>query len=768
MIDRQEALQYHSVHPPGKLAIRPTKPTATAHDLSLAYSPGVAEPCREIHKSPDKVFDYTAKGNLVGVVTNGTAVLGLGNIGPEAGKPVMEGKAVLFKRFAGIDVFDLELDAPGIDEFCAAVRALAPTFGGINLEDIKAPDCFVIEERLRRELDIPVFHDDQHGTAIITAAGLVNALHLQQKKLSDARIVFSGAGAAALATLRLILTMGARLDNVILCDSKGVVHTERDDLERNPYKGRYAVETQLRTLADAMHGADVFIGVSVADAVTPDMIRSMAERPIVFALANPDPEIPYPLAKEVRPDAIVGTGRSDFPNQVNNVLGFPFIFRGALDVRARTVDDGMMIAAVRALAELAREDVDDSVAAAYGGEEIRFGPEYVIPKPFDPRVLLRVAPAVAQAASESGVARRPLQDVEAYRIGLERLLGREREVLRRAISVTVGRPQRIAFAEGEHECVLRAVPQLLEQGGITPVLVGEPALIRSRAAELRLDLGFDQGLTEIRDPSDVQQQHEFAERLFARRGRRGTTLEGAHRMVRGRIGFAASLAWEGHVDGMVAGLERSFPDTLRPILRVLDTVEGVRAASGVHLLEIANQLVFFTDTTLQIDPSAEAIAESALLTADLAVSFGETPRLAMVSFSQFGSVDDPRAAKMRRATELARAARPDLQIEGEMHVDTAWDVTKKRAIFPFMQLTERANVLVFPSLEAGNVAQKVAVMAGAELSIGPLLVGLGRPANVLDAQATVRDVVRTATLTAMSAAHPQLAAAGASGVARSG
>ncbi|MBK8976777.1 MAG: NADP-dependent malic enzyme [Planctomycetes bacterium] len=755
MVDPREALDYHSSPTAGKLAIRLTKPCSTQHELSLAYTPGVAEPCRVIHKDPDKAYDFTAKGNLVAVISNGTAVLGLGDIGPLAGKPVMEGKAVLFKRFAGIDVFDIELDAHDIETFCRTVRALAPTFGGINLEDVKAPDCFVIEERLKGELDIPVFHDDQHGTAIITAAGLVNALRLQKKRLENARIVFSGAGAAALATLRLILTLGATEENILICDSKGVVHTERDDLGNNPYKARYARTTDARTLSDALTGADVFIGVSVANTVTPDMLRVMADRPIVFALANPDPEIPYPVAREARPDAIIGTGRSDFPNQVNNVLGFPFIFRGALDVRARTVNDEMMHAAVHALADLAREEVDDSVAAAYGGQMLHFGPEYVIPKPFDPRVLLRVAPAVAKAASDSGVARRPLTDVDAYRARLERLLGKDREIMRRALSFFARRrSQRIAFADGEHETVLRAAVRLVEQGGVTPVLVGRESVIRERLAELELDLriGGPDGLA-VHNPRSDDLTPSFIERLFERRGRRGMTRYGAERAVHGNTGFAAMLAREGYADGVVAGLGRSsFPEILRPLLQILGTAPGVHRAAGVHLMVIGNQVVFLTDTTLNVDPSAEELAEFAILTASLATEFGERPRVAMVSYSNFGAVPGPRSEKMRLAADLVRRRQPDLEVDGELHVDVAWRAGELRRTLPFLRLTERANVFVFPSLESGNVAQKIAAISGAEVSIGPILIGLGHPANVLDPFATVSDVVRTATITAMMAA----------------
>ncbi|MEE2888738.1 MAG: phosphate acyltransferase, partial [Planctomycetota bacterium] len=566
MRENIEALEYHASHPAGKIEIRATKPFVTPRDLSLAYTPGVAEPCREIHKNPEAVFDYTAKGNLVAVVTNGTAVLGLGDIGPEAGKPVMEGKGILFKRFAGIDVFDIELDAPDVDTFCSAVQAMAPTFGGINIEDVKAPDCFLIEQRLREALDIPVFHDDQHGTAIITAAGLENALLLAGKSMSEVKVVFSGAGAAALATASLIQALGVQKQNIILCDSRGVIRKGDPRIESDPYKSVYAQDTVAETLGDALVGADVFIGVSVAGVVDADMLQVMAQNPIVFALANPDPEIPYLEARAARPDAIVATGRSDFPNQVNNVLGFPFIFRGALDVRARTVNEPMMIAAARALSELAREDVEDSVSQIYQ-EDLRFGPDYIIPKPFDSRVLLRVAPAVALAASMSGVARRPISDIEEYRASLSRFLGKEHELMRFAVARARSRPQRIVLANGENEKVLRAVSQLVDERIIEPVLVGKQSLIEERASEIGLALDR----CRVIDMFKTDLVSDFAQRLFERRARKGMTLEIAERRMHNRDWFAAMMVQENEADGMVGGLTSSFPETLRPVLTVVGT-----------------------------------------------------------------------------------------------------------------------------------------------------------------------------------------------------
>ncbi len=754
MVDRHEALAYHAKKPAGKIEVQPTKPTLTQRDLSLAYTPGVAEPCREIAKNPDAVYDYTAKGNLVAVITNGTAVLGLGNIGPLAGKPVMEGKGVLFKRFAGIDVFDIELDAPDVETFCTAVKAMAPTFGGINLEDVKAPECFVIEERLRRELDIPVFHDDQHGTAIITAAGLLNALILQNKRLEDVRIVFSGAGAAAIATAKLVVALGVRASQILLCDSKGVVRKDSPGLEQNPYKSMFAATTDKTTLTEALQGADVFIGVSVANQVTPEMLAKMAPRPIIFALANPDPEIPYPEARKARPDAIVATGRSDFPNQVNNVLGFPFIFRGALDTRASTVNEAMMIAAVRALAELAREEVEDSVSQAYGGVQLRFGPDYIIPKPFDPRVLLRVAPAVALAATLSGVAKKPINDVDAYRVELERLLGKERELMRMVVSRAKAAPRRIVLADGEHEKVLRAAAQILEEGIAQPILIGDPNVVQSLARKLDLELGIETGRCRVVAPGDPQYASDFAAALHRRRQRKGMTLRDAERVLRQRLWFGATMVTEGHAEGMVCGLGTSFPDTLRPVLQAVGVAPDRERVAGVHVMIVRNEIYFLADTTLTLDPSAEQLAEIACAVADLAASFDIEPRIAMLSFSNFGSVRNARSEKVRRATDFVRTWRPDLCVEGEIHADVALMPEVRDHLYPFARLAGRANVLVFPSLEAGNIAQKVMQCAGAQATVGPVLVGLNHPVNIVAPYAGVADIVMTVAMTAMLARTP--------------
>ncbi len=755
MASRSDALEYHASPPPGKLEVRPTKPCLTQRDLTLAYSPGVAEPCLEIAANPQAVFDYTGKGNLVAVVTNGTAVLGLGNIGPQAGKPVMEGKAVLFKRFAGIDVFDIELDAPDVDTFCNVVRAMAPTFGGINIEDVKAPDCFLIEERLREELDIPVFHDDQHGTAIITCAGLVNALHIVAKKIEDVRIVFSGAGAAALATAHLLLCMGAKRENMLMCDSRGVVRKGAASLEGNPYKARYAADTELETLAQAMEGADVFIGVSVAGIVSREMVRSMAEQPIVFALANPDPEIPYPDVLEERPDAIVATGRSDYPNQVNNVLGFPFIFRGTLDARATTVNEPMMIAAVKALAELAREDVGDEVTEAYGGVSLRFGREYIIPKPLDTRALLRVAPAVALAATLSGVARQPINDIDAYREELERRLGKQREVMRFAVMRAKHQPRRVVFADGQHDKVLRAVAQILEEEIAQPILIGDPEIVRQRSESLELPLlaEIERGRCTVVSPAQSPMGADFEKKIFQRRARKGMTQRDARRLMRTRNWFGAMMVQEGLADGMVCGLGGGFPETLRPLLKVIGTAPTSRQVAGVHLMILRDEIYFFTDTTVNLDPSAEEMAEIASMGADVARCFDVTPRVAMLSFSNFGSVRNERSQKVVRAVDLLRTWRPELEVDGELHADTALMPDMAKSLYPFSRLSGKANVLVFPSLEAGNIAQKIAQCAGAEASIGPILVGLNRAVNIVSPYASVTDIVLTAAITAMMAAQ---------------
>ena len=753
MVTREQALEYHAHPVPGKVEVRPTKPTATQDDLSLAYSPGVAEPCRVIADRPDAVFDYTARGNLVAVISNGTAVLGLGNIGPLASKPVMEGKGVLFKRFAGVDVFDIEVDAEDVDHFCSVVKAIAPTFGGINLEDIKAPQCFEIEARLRRELDIPVFHDDQHGTAIISAAGVVNAMKLSGKDIGACRFVFSGAGAAAIATARLMLEVGATKENILLCDSKGVVRKGDPRIAGNPTKEEFAADTDRTTLAEALDGADVFIGVSVGGLVTQDMVRSMAAHPVIFALANPDPEIPYDEALAARPDAIVATGRSDYPNQVNNVLGFPFLFRGALDVRAKGINEAMKIAAVHALADLAREEVEDSVAKVYEGSQLEFGSEYVIPKPFDSRVLLRVAPAVAQAAMDSGIARRPIDDMDAYRERLERFLGKKRELLRFAITRAREDRKRVVLADGENPVVIRAAAQLLEEGICKPVLIGRRDVIGGFAEEHALELGLDAGRSEVHATETSPLRPELEAVLYRLRCRKGMTQHDVRRAIRNRVYFGGMLVRAGFADGMVAGLGGTFPETLRPALRSVGRrpEQTVRAA-GVHLMVVNNELMFFADTTMTEHAGRRRSSRTSRSTRpSWPAPSTVAPRVAMLSASNFGSVGSASAQLMRDATARVRELAPDLQVDGEMHADMALLAEQREKLFPFSTLKGAANVLIFPSLDAGNIAQKVAQCCGAETSIGPILVGLDHPVNILNPYAEVGDVVMTATLTAMMA-----------------
>ncbi len=740
-----DPLAYHADGRPGKIEVVASKPVATQHDLALAYTPGVAEPCRAIAADPERAYDYTAKGNLVAVVTNGTAVLGLGNIGPLAGKPVMEGKGVLFKKFADLDVFDLEVNAPDPAEFVRIVAALEPTFGGINLEDLRGPDCFYIERELKQRMSIPVFHDDQHGTAIISAAAFVNALALVEKKAADVKVVFSGAGAAGIGCARLFMAVGVRPENLLLCDSQGVLWEGRAD-GLNEWKQPFVRKTKARTLTDALVGADVFVGVSVKDAVTPAMLQGMAKRPIVFAMANPDPEIGYHEALAARPDAIVATGRSDYPNQVNNVLGFPFIFRGALDVRASAISEEMKLAAVHALAELARQDVPDEVARAYGVDTLRFGPDYIIPKPFDPRVLLWVAPAVAQAAMASGVARKPL-DPAAYRLRLERLLGLERQFLRRVRTRASRKPTRIVFPEGEHDRILRACQIVLEERIARPVLLGDPALVRLKMG----DLGVVLPNVEIIDPLDPANQDGYLARLLALRGRRGVAAVEAQSLLADPTMFGLMMLEQGTVDGFVGGISRHYPETLRPALAVVRTRAGVERACGVYVLIFKTGLYFLADTTVNIDPSAEALAEIAVLTARLARRFEVEPRVAILSFSNFGSVDHAHSRKAARAVEILHQLEPGLMVDGEMQAQAALDADFRREAFPFSVLEGRANVLVFPDLQSGNLAYQLLTQLGGAEAVGPILTGMRRPVHVLQAGFDVEDVVNMTAIAALDA-----------------
>jgi len=743
-IRKQDALNYHSQGRKGKIEVISTKPCSTQWDLSLAYTPGVAEPCLEIEKDPERAYDYTAKGNLVAVVSNGTAVLGLGNIGALAGKPVMEGKGVLFKRFADIDVFDLEVGSENPDDVIKFCQLLEPTLGGINLEDIKAPECFYIEETLRRTMSIPVFHDDQHGTAIISGAALVNALEIVGKDIEKIILVINGAGAAGIACAEHYVRLGMKRENIILCDTKGVVYMGRTE-GMNPYKARFASKTTARTLAEAMKGADVFTGLSGPNLVTPEMVRSMADRPVIFAMANPVPEISYEAAKAARPDLIMATGRSDYPNQVNNVLGFPFIFRGALDVRARAINEEMKIAATRALAALAKEDVPDSVLRAYGLGRLHFGPDYIIPKPFDPRVLLFEASAVAQAAMESGVAQLKV-DIEAYREQLARRLGRTQEVMSSVRQRAKAAPKRIVFSEGEHEKIIRASCQLTNLKIAQPVLLGRPMVIEGMLRELELcKPNF-----EIIEPDRSPRLEAYVEELYRLRQRRGVTRSEARELLTNNNYFGAMMVHMGDADGFVAGVSQHYPDVIRPALQIIATRPDVHKVSGLYVIVTKRDVFLFADTTVNIEPSAEDLAEIALLSAEVAEDYGIEPRVAMLSFSNFGSTRHPLTEKVRRATELVKQRNPKLMVDGEMMADTAV-VPELLAEYPFSTLRQRANILVFPNLEAGNIAYKLMMRIGGAEALGPILMGLSKPVHVLQRGSTVEEIVDVAALTVVDA-----------------
>ncbi len=751
----QEALDYHSRGRKGKIEVVASKNVTTQHDLSLAYSPGVAEPCREIVERPESVYEYTAKGNLIAVVTNGTAVLGLGNIGPLAAKPVMEGKGVLFKKFADIDVFDIELAAKTPDQVIAACEMLEPTFGGINLEDIKAPECFYIEEELKKKLKIPVFHDDQHGTAVISAAAFLSAIEVVGKDIAQVRVVFCGGGAAAIACANLYVNLGVQLKNLFMCDSKGVIYKGRTE-GMNPYKERFARDTEARTIAEALVDADAFVGVSVKGGITGAMVKRMAKDPIIFAMANPDPEVTPEEVLEVRPDAIMATGRSDYPNQVNNVLGFPFIFRGALDTQATSINEAMKMAAVKALASLAKEDVPESVSRAYGGQRFRFGREYLIPKPFDSRVLLWVAPAVAQAAMDSGVARRNVEMVQ-YREQLERLLGSTYTVMRGIKNKikdgvkTRNEKITLVFPEGDNVKILRAAQIIREEGIAEPILLGNDVLIAERIEKLGLTEAL-RGVKVIR-PSRNEFFQDYAHRFFAARERKGLTAAGARQLMRQTNYFGSMMVASHHADGLINGLTQSYPDTLRPAIQVIGAKPGMRLA-GIYMLVFKKRVLWFADTTVNIDPQAAELAQIALETADLARSFmHEEPRVAMLSFSNFGSSSHPAALKMKEATRIVKELKPSLIIDGEMQADTAVMPENSLESFPFNAVPGDANILIFPDLQSGNIAYKLLSRLGGAEAIGPILVGMNRPVAVLQQNSDVNDVVNMAVITAMEVQH---------------
>ena len=742
---KQDALDYHSQGRRGKIEVIPTKPVATARDLSLAYSPGVAEPCLAIAEDQDLSYKYTARGNLIGVISNGTAVLGLGDIGPWASKPVMEGKGVLFKKFADLDVFDLEIDARDVDTFCKVVRALEPTFGGINLEDVKSPECFLIERRLRAEMNIPVFHDDQHGTAIITGAALLNAVELVGKSLTSIRVVFVGAGAAAIACAEQYVKLGVPRGNISLCDKFGLVHHGRAE-DMDEWKGAFAQGHEHRTLAQVCEGADVLVGLSAKGVISKEMVASLAPNPILFALANPVPEILPEEVLEVRQDAIIATGRSDYPNQVNNVLGFPGIFRGALDVRARAINDEMKLAASYALAALARQDVPESVSAAYGGQAFSYGRDYIIPKPFDPRVLTTVAPAVARAAVASGVARIEL-DHDRYVDQLRRLQGRTYEVMSVVVARARKRLTRIAFPEGNHPRILRAAQQLLEEGICKPVLLGKRTEILECAREARLSGIPD---LEIVDPLESDKLRTYAQGYYDLRQRQGVSWAEALYRARQRNTFAAMMLRAGVVDGLVTGLTRTYPEAIRPALEIIRVQEG-RRASGTYILAFKEGLKLLADCTVNADPTAEELAEIAISTAELAKAFDLVPRIAMLSYSNFGTDRAGSPSKVRHAAELVRARRPDLECEGEMQVDPAVVRSVREVEFPFARLTGDANVLIFPDLNSGNIGYKLLWRLGGAEVIGPVLMGMAMPVNILQQGASVQDVVNLAAMTAVRA-----------------
>ncbi len=746
-VTRQEVLDYHRLGRPGKIQVVPTKPALTQRDLTLAYSPGVAEATLEVERDPETAYELTAKGNLVAVVSNGTAILGLGDRGALASKPVMEGKGLLFKRFADIDVFDIEINCRTPEEIIRVVQALEPTFGGINLEDIKAPDCFIVEETLKKTMNIPVFHDDQHGTAIISGAGLLNALEITGKRIDQIRVVISGAGASGIACGEFWILLGVKRENIIMLDTKGVIYKGRTD-GMNPYKERFAVETKARTLADAVKDADVFLGLSTKDVLTPEMVKTMAKAPLIFALANPDPEIRYDLAKQARPDAIVGTGRSDYPNQINNVLGFPFIFRGALDVRAKAINEEMKVAAAKALAALAKEDVPDSVLKAYGLDSLRFGPEYIVPKPVDPRVLLWEAPAVARAAIESGVARKTL-DIAKYREQLEARLGKGREVMRTIFNKAKANPKRIAFGEGEEPKIIRAAYQVQEEGIGKPILLGNRATIEQKIKELGLD--FQPQIISLVRGSDSPEMQKYIAAYHKLRERKGITRGMAERMMSRRNHYGPMMVQMGDADAFVSGLTFNYPDVIRPALQIVHTRPGVKKAAGMYIVITRDQRVFFfTDATVNIDPSTEDLAEMAILASDAARNFDIEPRVAMLSFSNFGSTPHPLSEKVRAAVEIVRAKRPDLPIDGEMQADTAVVSEILAERYPFARV-RNPNVLVFPSLESANIAYKLLRHLGDAELIGPILLGMGKPIHVLQQGDEVKDIVNMAAIAVVDA-----------------
>lgn len=739
---KQDALDYHSQGRPGKIQVIPTKPTNSQRDLALAYSPGVAEPCLKIAENTEDVYKYTAKGNLVAVISNGTAVLGLGNIGPEAGKPVMEGKGLLFKIFADIDVFDLELDTTNVDEFVKIVKALEPTFGGVNLEDIKAPECFEIERRLKAEMNIPVMHDDQHGTAIISAAALLNACELQKKKMDRIKIVVNGAGAAAISCSRLYVSLGAKKENIVMCDRAGVIRNDRENLDE--IKAEFATSRKLDTLEEAMKDSDVFIGLSSADCVTEEMLKSMAKNPIVFAMANPNPEIAYELAIKSRKDIIMATGRSDYPNQVNNVLGFPYIFRGALDVRATAINEEMKIAAVRAIAELAKKSVPEAVNMAYNEKNIKFGKEYIIPKPMDLRLMTNVSAAVAKAAIESGVARKVITDWDAYEEELKHRLGMDDAIMRAITNKAKSDPKRVVFAEADHYKILKAAQIVKDENIAIPILLGNKEVIERIIEESALDL---EGVTIIDTFKEPQLMQKYGQALYEKRQRRGLTLFEATKLMRDRNYFGASMVEFGEADAMISGLTRNYVSTIKPALQVIGTAPGVNRVAGMYMMMTKKGPVFFGDTTVNVDPTAEELVDLTLLIAQSVSKFNIHPRVALLSYSNFGSNQGVVPEKVRKAVKILHEKHPEVMVDGEMQGNFAINNALLKDNFPFSRLVDGpANTLIFPNLESGNIAYKLLQELGEAEAIGPILLGLNKPVHIVQLGSSVREIVNMVTL----------------------
>jgi malate dehydrogenase (oxaloacetate-decarboxylating)(NADP+) len=746
---REEALEYHSKGKPGKIEVIPTKEAKTQRDLSLAYSPGVAEPCKEISQNKEEVYKYTAKGNLVAVITNGTAVLGLGNIGPEASKPVMEGKGVLFKVFADIDVFDIEINETDPEKFVQIVKALEPTFGGINLEDIKAPECFYIERQLRASLKIPVMHDDQHGTAIISSAALINALELQKKKIERVRFVINGAGAAAMACSKLYVALGAKTENFIVFDKDGVLHKGRNDLEED--RSLFAVDKSDITLEKAMVDADVFVGLSVGNTVTPEMIKSMAKRPIVFAMANPDPEITYDAATVVREDLIMATGRSDFPNQVNNVLGFPFIFRGALDVRATQINEAMKLAAVHALADLAKTPVPDIVNMAYDEKTISFGPRYIIPKPFDPRLLSTVAPAVARAAIESNVAQIKIDNWETYAIELNKRLGLDNQLIRALNAKAKSDPRRLVFAEADNIKILKVAQLLFDEGVAYPILLGNKERIRATAASNRIEID-EFPIVDPRSEEQDERRKRYTDIFFQKRQRRGFNKYESTKIIRDRNYFGCMMVESGEADAMISGLTKNYPDTIRPAIEIIGTEDGVKKIAGMYLMLTKKGPLFLADTTVNFNPTAEELADITLLAAKEVRHFGLVPRIAMLSYSNFGTSNSPESRLVARATEIVKQKDPDLIVDGEMQASIALNNEILRENYPFSTLVDQeVNTLIFPNLAAGNIAYNILKELGAADAIGPILLGMKKPVHVLQLGSSVRNIYNMALVAIIDA-----------------